>query len=172
MTEPIEIVPYDPRWEVRFAELKVRLLDELGPLASTVEHVGSTAIPGLCAKPIVDIDVVIGRDVDFAAVTKALARLGYEHMGDLGIEGREAFQLSSTGPRERDHHLYVCRENAKELRRHIDFRDRLRAEPTLAAEYAELKRALASRFQNDREAYTTAKTEFVERALRDNRDAP
>jgi GrpB-like predicted nucleotidyltransferase (UPF0157 family) len=75
VTELIEIVAYDPKWEVRFVELKVRLLGELGPLASSVEHIGSTAIPGLCAKPIVDIDVVIGRDVDFAAVTKALARI-------------------------------------------------------------------------------------------------
>ena len=150
----------------------MQLCGELGALASRVEHVGSTAVPGLCAKPIVDLDVVIGADVDFAAVTEALQRLGYEHEGDLGIEGREAFRLTSAAPSERDHHLYVCREDARELLRHIEFRDRLRAEPALAAEYAELKRTLASRFRNDREAYTVAKAEFVERALREKRDAP
>ncbi len=172
MPEPVEIVPYDPHWKVRFAELEAQLCSELGPLTSRVEHVGSTAIPGLCAKPIVDIDVVIGADVDFAAVTEALARLGYEHEGDLGIEGREAFQIPSVAPGDRDHHLYVCREDGKELLRHIEFRDRLCAEPALTAEYAELKRTLASRFRNDREAYSVAKTEFIERALREKRATP
>lgn len=170
--EPIEIVSYEPRWKVRFAELEVQLRGELGSLATGVEHVGSTAVPGLCAKPIVDIDVVVGPDSDFAAVTEVLARLGYEHKGDLGVEGRESFQLTTAATGERDHHLYVCREDAKELQRHIEFRDRLRAESVLAAEYGKLKQALASRFRNDREAYTVAKTEFIEGVLREGRTAP
>ena len=87
MPEPIEIVPYDPQWKVRFAELELQLRRELGMLDTAVEHVGSTAVAELCAKPIVDIDVVVGPDCDFAAVTEVLARLGYEHKGDLGVEG-------------------------------------------------------------------------------------
>lgn len=165
MSEPIVLVPPDPRWKDRFHELEKQLCAALGPLAQRVEHVGSTAVPGLWAKPIVDVDVVIAQDADLVRVARCLARLGYEQVGNQGIEGREAFRLREEPRQGKDHHLYVCRANAEELRRHLVFRDHLIANPHRAAAYSELKRALARRFRDDREAYTSAKSAFITQAL-------
>lgn len=165
MNDPIVVVPHSPRWKHRFRELETQLCAALGPLARRIEHVGSTAVPGLWAKPIVDVDVVIAEDADLARVARCLARQGYEHVGDQGIEGRKAFRLREEPLQGKDHHLYVCRENAEELRRHLAFRGHLIANPHQAAAYGELKRTLARRFRADREAYTSAKTVFITEVL-------
>ena len=166
MVQRIEVEPYDTAWALTFAALQDRLKSALGALALRVEHVGSTAVPGLAAKPVVDIDVVIADATDLGQVIYALRQLGYEHQGDLGIEGREAFSLERAGEAGA-HHLYVCRESGRELRRHLVFRDYLIAHPERAAEYGQLKQALAQRLGEDREAYTEAKAEFVEAILRE-----
>ncbi len=137
----------------------------LGPLAQRIEHVGSTSVEGLASKPIIDLDVVISSDADLPAVIERLLKIGYRHEGDLGIPGREAF-ASETSPA---HHLYVCDRNSQELARHIAFRNLLRAHPETANAYAELKRDLAQRFGDDRDAYTEGKSEFIERVLSDAR---
>jgi GrpB-like predicted nucleotidyltransferase (UPF0157 family) len=136
----------------------------LGDLALAVEHVGSTAVPGLPAKPIVDLDAVIPAPADLPAAVARLAARGYVHEGDLGIPGREAFRPPPDLPR---HHLYVVAAGAAELRRHLLFRDHLRAHPDAARAYADLKRAAASRAGDDRAAYTRAKDEFVAAILRE-----
>ena len=162
---PVEIVPYQPAWSARFEVLRRLLHDALGPLALRIEHVGNTAVPGLDAKPIIDLDVVIADASDFAPVRDRLSELGYTHVGQRGVPGREAFEAEWSAAGLADHHLYVCRESAEELRRHLAFRDALLRDPDLAASYGRLKRVLARRFRNDRVAYTEAKGSFIERTL-------
>ena len=161
MPDPIVVISYQPDWKIRFEELSARLSHGLGPISSRIEHVGSTAVPGLHAKPIIDLDLVISAAADFDEVRDRLAGLGYVHIGDAGVPGREAFELRREEESVTDHHLYVCREGARELLRHLAFRDYLLAHPETAAEYGRLKCELASRFRDDREAYTDAKKQFV-----------
>jgi GrpB-like predicted nucleotidyltransferase (UPF0157 family)/quercetin dioxygenase-like cupin family protein len=168
MADPVEVVPYRREWALRFEELEAGLREAAGDLVLRIEHVGSTAVPGLPAKPIIDVDLVIAATTPFDAVRDALAPLGYVHLGDLGITGREAF--GGEGERFADHHLYVCREDSGELRRHLAFRDHLRGSPSDAADYGELKLDLARRFRNDRVGYTEAKTAFITRILEGSRD--
>ena len=134
--QSVVIVDYDPQWPQVFHDLSRVIGGALGERALSIEHVGSTAVPGLAAKPIIDIDVVIASDDQLPAVIQALALLGYVHQGDLGIPQREAFNrqgddvprggLGGTWP---EHHLYVCPQDSRELRRHLAFRDFLRAHP-------------------------------------------
>ena len=153
---------YDPRWPAVFAALRAKLAATLGDLAAAIEHVGSTAVPGLAAKPILDIDVLLPSAEDLPLAIERLAQLGYRHQGDLGISGREAFTTpSGVTP----HHLYVCRPDSPAFRRHILFRDYLRTHPDDAQAYADLKRRLATRFLGDRAAYTEGKSEFVSAIL-------
>lgn len=162
MTTAITIQDYDPRWPAQFAALRAQLATVLDELADAIEHIGSTAIPGLAAKPIIDIDILLKSTSELPLVIAKLASLGYEHQGDLGIAGREAFR---TLKNDIAHHLYVCPHNSPEYARHIAFRDYLRAHIEDAYAYAALKRELAARFAADRDAYTQAKSEFVEKIL-------
>jgi GrpB-like predicted nucleotidyltransferase (UPF0157 family) len=162
MPEPVVIVDYDPRWPDLFAELRAPVAAALGDLAVAVEHVGSTAVPGLSAKPIIDIDVVVPSVTDIPEAIARLARLGYVHRGDLGIASREAFISPAGTPK---HHLYLCSSDSEELRRHRLFRNYLLAHPDDARAYGALKKAAAVRFTDDRAAYNDAKTEFVKAIL-------
>ena len=161
MLEPIVVVPYEASWKLRFEELSAQLSEALGPNVRRIEHVGSTAIPGLQAKPIVDVDLVISDSTDIEQVKRLLSDLGYRHVGNQGVPGREAFEHLRQAARDQDHHLYVCRESADELHRHITFRDYLLDHPDVANEYGQLKSQLASEFRDDREAYTQEKSQFV-----------
>jgi len=168
----IRLVPYDPEWPARFKRLRATLLAALSGSEVSVEHVGSTAVPGLAAKPILDIDVVFAGTTTFAEVRSKLEAVGYVYKGDQVIAGREAFRAEGDDvPREGNasrwpsHHVYVCRTDSRELRRHIAFRDALRASPSLVARYAALKRTLAHDSGDDREAYTEAKSDFVEEVI-------
>jgi GrpB-like predicted nucleotidyltransferase (UPF0157 family) len=99
MADPVVIVDYDPSWPATFEQLRDRLAATLGRLAVAIEHVGSTAVPGLAAKPIIDLDVVIADRIDLPAVIQRLRTLGYLHEGDLGVPGREAFTTPAGAPR-------------------------------------------------------------------------
>ena len=162
MTAPIAVENYDPLWPEKFETLRSRIAQLLNGLATAIEHVGSTAVPGLAAKPIIDIDILLGSATHLPLVRTRLGSLGYEHRGDLGIAGREAFR---TPPGQIAHHLYVCPPGSREYRRHIAFRDYLRSHPEDASAYAALKRNLAHKFATDREAYNQAKAEFVREIL-------
>jgi GrpB-like predicted nucleotidyltransferase (UPF0157 family) len=162
MTMGITIADYDPKWATQFATLRVQLASVLNGLADAIEHIGSTAVPGLAAKPIIDIDILLRPTAELPLVISRLASLGYEHQGDLGIEGREAFR---TPQNDIAHHLYVCPHDSQQYSRHIAFRDYLRAHIEDANAYAARKRELAARFAADRDAYTQAKSEFVEKIL-------
>jgi mannose-6-phosphate isomerase-like protein (cupin superfamily) len=115
------------------------------------------------------MDVVIASRDDLPRVIAALGRIGYVHRGDLGVVGREAFEAPQGLPR---HHLYVCSADSPELRRHLLFRDYLRAHEEAALDYAALKRDLSERYRDDREAYTDGKSEFVEGVLQQAAEAP
>jgi GrpB-like predicted nucleotidyltransferase (UPF0157 family) len=162
MPEPVVIVDYDPHWPDLFRELRAPVVAALVDLVVLVEHVGSTAVPGLAAKPIIDMDVVVPSLADIPEAILRLASLGYVHQGDLGIPGREAFISPAGKPR---HHLYVCALDGEELRRHRAFRDYLLTHLDDARAYGALKKAAALRFAEDRAAYTEAKTQFVEAVL-------
>lgn len=161
--EPVEIVDYDPRWPGEFERLAARARAALGPLVLRVEHVGSTAVPGLAAKPVIDLICVIPSETGVPAAIEALAAT-YVHEPDRGVEGLVGFRWPEG---ERRHHLYVAWADSPELWRMLAFRDRLREAPGEARAYADLKRSLAERFRDDRRGYTYAKTEYVERVTDD-----
>jgi|SRR5579863_1255000 len=163
MPHPIIVVDYDHRWPAQFEALRKRIGGALGEIAAAVEHIGSTAVPGLAAKPVIDIDVLLSSSDGLPEAIARLAALGYEHEGDLGIAGREAFRQP---PDQTDHHLYVCVPDSEQYRRHIAFRDYLRVHSESAKVYAELKRSLARCYSHDREKYVAGKDEFVSEILR------
>jgi GrpB-like predicted nucleotidyltransferase (UPF0157 family) len=160
--EPIVIVDYDPAWPEEFESSRARASVALGDVALAIEHIGSTAVAGLAAKPVVDMVVVVDPN-DVGRAIACLTAIGYVHRGNLGVEGREAFDPPDG---ERRHHLYVSPTDSEELRAQLAFRDRLRRDSALAAEYEALKRELAVTFRNDRPGYTEAKSEFVVAASR------
>lgn len=162
MSGEIVIAEYDRRWPVEFVRLRDRIAAALGSLAAAIEHVGSTAVPGLAAKPIIDLDVLLRSRADLTKVVSALSSFGYVHRGDLGIAGREAFRSPADSF---PHHLYACFPDAQEYWRHLQFRDYLRSHPEAAEAYARLKRKLASEFRADREGYNQEKSGFVTRIL-------
>ena len=160
---PIVVSDYDDAWPLHFEEIARPVRAAVADLGATVEHVGSTSVPGLAAKPIVDVDVAVASPEDVPAAIERLRALGYLYQGDKGVAGREAFLW----PRDaRPHHLYVVVRGSRPHLDHVEFRNHLRDHPELAREYAALKRALAERYGDDRLGYTEAKADFVTRVLR------
>ena len=165
MGKRVEVQPYSEAWAEDFAKISVELAAALGSLALSIEHVGSTSVKGLSAKPIIDIDVVIAdRSVLGQAVT-ALETIGYRHEGDLGIPGREAFKYDGKEHLRR-HHLYVCTKDSAELKRHITFRDFLRSHPEAVREYSRVKEEGAALFPDDIDGYIAHKSPFIESIYR------
>lgn len=159
--EPVEVVDYNPEWAAEYRRLEARVKDVLGDLLERVEHVGSTSVPGLAAKPVVDLYAV----VDDGSRPEAIVRLeavGYAHEGELGVPGRAGFAWPHGEPR---HHLYLCGPTHNGLHELVRFRDYLRSHPTEAAAYGDLKRALAREHRDDRDAYSRGKSTFVEAIL-------
>ncbi|WP_151736406.1 GrpB family protein ['Paenibacillus yunnanensis' Narsing Rao et al. 2020] len=163
---PVIIVPYDPVWKNEFRRIQARMLEIAGDLIIAAEHVGSTSVEGLPAKPIIDIDLVMESYDTLPVIIERLGLHGYVHEGNMGIEGREAFRAT------RDdgfmpYHLYVCPKDGKGYLEHIAFRDHLRDHPDARDAYGQLKLALAEQFREDREGYGSAKTAFVQGILRE-----
>ena len=161
--EPIEISEYNPLWPDQFAQIagRVRTAFRDGPLIA-VEHVGSTSVAGLAAKPIIDIVVIVPSRSDVPNAIVRLATLGYVHQGDLGVTGREAFR---SPPDPVVHHLYLCVCDNAEYCHQVTFRDHLRQHSEEARRYELLKRDLAAQFPADRTAYSAGKDAFVADAL-------
>lgn len=158
----IEVVDYSPRWPLQFESVAIVLRQAVsGVPGAEVEHVGSTAVPGLPAKPILDIDVIVDASQVWLAV-KALEAVGYRHRGDLGLEGREAFFAPDDTPHR---NVYVCRRGGLQVRNHLAVRDMLRARPGLAIEYGRVKRRLAERAELTIDDYIAAKSEVLQRIL-------
>ncbi len=162
VTKHVVVVPYDEQWKQDFLMIKEELAAALGQLAITIEHVGSTSVEGLSAKPIIDIDVVIKDYTVLEEVISALGTIGYQHEGDLGITGREAFKYVGK-EHLRKHHLYVCPQDSPELKRHITFRDYLRTHPDAVKEYSRIKEEGAKLYPDDIEKYIEYKSPFIEK---------
>lgn len=160
-TKKVIVTPYDPRWPADFEVIRWELADVLGGLALRIEHVGSTSVPGLSAKPIIDLDVVIESYEVFPQTVDALSRAGYIHEGDLGIPEREAFCYKGK-PHLLRHHLYVCPASSRELHRHITFRDYLRTHPDVAERYSEAKEIAARLHPYDIDGYIRCKSPCIE----------
>ncbi len=160
-TKNVTVLPYDPQWKIDFENIERELVSVIGDLAICVEHVGSTSVEGLSAKPIIDIDIVIRDDSVFDCVVSRLKTIGYFHEGNLGIKDREAFKYSDK-PHLRTHHLYVCPQESKELLRHVTFRDFLRNNPDAVKQYSEVKEKAAKLFPNDIEKYMKYKSLCIE----------
>jgi len=161
--EPIRIVPYDPTWPDRFERERDALATVIGPwITGGIHHVGSTAVPGLDAKPIVDILVGVGDLEESRQCVEPLAQLDYLYAPYLADE---MHWFCKPDPRRRTHHLHLVPTGSRRYRDELAFRDRLRAEPETAAEYAALKSRLADEFRNDRTAYTEAKAGFIRATL-------
>lgn len=165
-TKHVVVEPYDPVWKKAFDDISAELKDALGELALSIEHVGSTSVSGLSAKPVIDIDVVISDRSKLEAVVSALAKIGYRHEGDLGIAGREAFKYDGKEHLMK-HHLYVCTQDCAELKRHLAFRDFLRAHPEAVAEYSRVKEEGAALYPYDIDSYIEHKSPFIERIYKE-----
>lgn len=159
-TKKVTVLPYDPAWKAAFRSIKEENEGALGDLILGIEHVGSTSVEGLSAKPCIDLDVVIRDYSVFAEVVARLAAVGYIHEGDLGIPDREAFRYSDK-PHLMNHHLYVCPEYSEELRRHITFRDYLRSHPDAARDYGAVKEAGAKLYPADIDGYIRHKSACI-----------
>lgn len=161
--EPIRIAPYDPRWPERFERERVALAATIGRWAvDGIHHVGSTAVPGLDAKPIVDILIGVEDLESSRACFEPLAGLGYLY---APYRSGEMHWFCKPHPSRRTHHLHLVPVGSGRYVDELAFRDHLRAHPDTAAAYASLKRELATRFGDDREGYTEAKAEFIREAL-------
>lgn len=163
-TRVIEVVPYNPDWKNEFMKIKTIIYSFVGDLIMGIEHVGSTSVEGLSAKPIIDIDVVISSYVILPDIIESLAKEGYMHEGNMGIEGREAFKRTYDDGFMK-YHLYVCPQDGKGYLEHIALRDYLRSNEGARNEYGALKYRLAEKYRCDIDNYIDGKTEFIKRIL-------
>ncbi len=161
----VRIVPHQPAWASLFEEEKARIETAVGPHILDIQHVGSTAIPGIPAKPIIDIGVAV-RDFEEAAVCIApIVQLGYTYRGENGIPRRHYFRKGDD-IQPRTHHIHINEIDGPDWKNQVDFRDYLRQHPETAAQYAQLKTSLAQRHPTDRLAYLYGKAAFIENVLR------
>jgi len=169
------VQPYDASWPDTFEQLKKVLSAALQQIAADIHHVGSTAIPGLCAKPIIDLDIVLSQKNDLLYVSQQLEQLGYINRGDQGIAGRYAFRQSSSqtpdngqGNNWPEHHLYVCHADSLAVQNHLIFKQALLADATLVEAYMQLKLSLVNELGMTRALYNQRKTLFVLAVLAKN----
>lgn len=159
----VEVKAYDPEWPETFEQIRAVVWPVVQHASMSMEHIGSTSVPGLSAKPVIDACIVVASRRDLPFVVKALAKIGYEHRGDLGVPDREAFKQPATLPK---HHLYASHRHSLSLKNHIGLRNYLRAHSDAALEYGELKERLAKQFPDDMDSYIAGKTEFIVSILR------
>ncbi|MBX6350648.1 MAG: GrpB family protein [Clostridia bacterium] len=159
----VRVVSYDAEWPRLFEEEARRVREAMGDAILAVHHIGSTSVPGLAAKPILDLLPVARRIelLDDPGLVRRMEALGYEAMGEFGLPGRRYFRK---GPDRRTHHVHAYAEGHPDVARHLAFRDYLRAHPEEARAYAELKLELARRFPDDQEAYMDGKDAWIKAA--------
>ncbi|GAA0859258.1 MULTISPECIES: GrpB family protein [Clostridium] len=157
-TMHVVVEDYNPKWKIEFEKIKAELMMVLSDKIISIEHVGSTSVEGLAAKPIIDIDIVI--DNNFEEVKIALESISYIHEGDLGIHGREAFKYYNKEHLMK-HHLYVCNKENEELYRHIKFRDYLKVHKVDRDKYSLVKKEMAKKYTEDIELYIDGKEPII-----------
>lgn len=160
----VKIVGHSPSWARLFAVEKQILESIIGEFVLQIEHIGSTAVKNLDAKPIIDIAVAVEKISDAQKCVAPLKNAGYTYKGENGIAGRHYL---SKGEQRRTHHLHIVEQSSGLWREHLKFRDSLRAGKEIARKYAKLKRDLATRFPFDRESYTNGKAAFIQQVLQD-----
>lgn len=156
------IQEYKETWLEDFKAIKSVINDALLNLNISVEHIGSTAVPKLAAKPIIDIDIVYGKDVPFETLKERLEKIGYYHNGNQGITNREVFKRKNRWSKHPildkiTHHLYACPVDSEELQRHISFRNFLIVNEAARIEYQELKYEIAEAANQDKKQYAALK---------------
>ncbi len=164
--QPVELTDYDPCWPLRFAEERRRLKSLFPGVFVDIEHIGSTAVPGMRAKPLIDLLAGVPSMQVAVALNRTIGRADYTTSASYNesLTTRQWFMRQQDG--QRTHHLHVVVHQGEEWRARLRFRDRLRADPDLRARYLALKEDLVRRFSGDRDAYTSGKSEFVENATR------
>jgi GrpB-like predicted nucleotidyltransferase (UPF0157 family) len=156
----IRIVPADPAWATAFVAEHVRLNAAIGHLVVDIQHVGSTSVPGLDAKPVIDIALAVASPDDIARCRPLVLALGYLDLGDGGSDGGYLF-VRERQPELRTHHLHIVTRDDPQWANYLRFRDRLRADDALRDEYGALKRTLQETFAHNRRGYTEAKGPFI-----------
>ena len=160
----VKLSKYNPQWKALFEEESNRLLAIASDYFKAVQHIGSTAIPGIVSKPIIDILAAIDSLSNISRIIEPLKKIDYIHRGEQGIPGRHPFVKG--GEEFRTHHLHVVEKNHQEWKKHILFRDYLRANSEEADKYSRLKQVLLKTFKFEREKYTTGKSEFIEKIIK------
>jgi GrpB-like predicted nucleotidyltransferase (UPF0157 family) len=158
----VKLVPHKELWHQLFAEEEARLRDAIGEHVVAIEHVGSTAICGLSAKPIIDIAAAVPKAANAQRCVRPLENVGYQYRGENGIAGRYYFVKGEP----RTHHLHMVEVGSDLWKNHLLFRDYVRKHPEVAEEYERLKGDLAIKYERDREAYTEGKSRFIEEVLK------
>jgi GrpB-like predicted nucleotidyltransferase (UPF0157 family) len=161
----IVIVEYDPQWPIIYQKEKEAILEALGDLVLGIEHMGSTAVPGLPAKPLIDICLGLRQIDDAMKCVEPLSLLGYEYVPEYEKVLSERRYFRKGPPGRRTHHLHMWEMNTEGWKRHVLFRNLLRADPDMAQQYLTLKQELAQKYGNNRPAYSDAKSAFIEPVL-------
>ena len=161
MEDPILVVDYNADWPIVYEQEKIQILDALGNTIANIQHIGSTSVPRLAAKPVIDILLGVEYVPPQAAQIAALETLGYRYCGELGIPGRHYFRRGMP----RTHQIHLVKLDSQFWETHILFRDFLRTHPDAAQQYEALKRNLAVQFRADRERYTNSKAPLIEQML-------
>jgi GrpB-like predicted nucleotidyltransferase (UPF0157 family) len=159
------VVAHRHEWHTLFEREKRALMELVGHLAADVQRVGSTAVPGIEAKPIIDIALAVTSAEDVPRLRRPVEELGYIYRGDAGSDGGHLF-VKESAPEVRTHHLHVVGVDDPQWREWLLFRDELRADEALRTRYSDLKKGLQERFTDDRKGYTEAKNAFVDSVLR------
>ena len=164
----IIVEPYNPVWKTEFTKAQLFYGELLSDIDVEIEHVGSTSVEGLWAKPILDIDIVVKNTKDRDIVIARLLEVGYTHQGNLGVEGREALSYEEDNRHITwmKHHLYVCMADCENLWNHLLLRKHLRANPSAVKAYSVLKSELAKKYRYDIDAYVEGKTALITQFLK------
>ena len=161
LAKPVIISDYNPRWPLLYEEEQARILGVIGNQVVAVEHVGSTAVPGLGAKPTIDIMVAVRQLADAEKCIEPLKSIGYTYHPEHEDDFPERRYFDTRTSRKQMHHLHMVEQTSDFWERHLLFRDFLRERPDVARQYHELKKKLAGRYGADRNGYTDAKTSFI-----------
>lgn len=160
----LHILGYSHGWKSDFKAIRDYLIKHVSTWPASIEHVGSTAIPGLASRPIIDIDIIVSHDHVSNTEIKLIESLGYNYKGEKGISGRHAFGQLNSLPK---HHLYLCILGSEGLKNHLLFRDYLLSHPEKVTEYSALKKQLSIMHPYDRQSYIRGKTRFIVQCLRE-----
>lgn len=161
MSRRIEVVPHNPEWVKKYTVEATLLNAIFGDLLLSIHHIGSTSIPGIKAKPVIDIMIVVSDLAGVDGLNPAMVSAGYEPMGEFGIHNRRYFKKDTAGIRS--HHVHAYLKDTPDIPEHLNFRDYLRTHPDEAQAYSQLKEKLAEQYRYDSENYTESKTDFIKR---------